>query len=98
MTALAVLLDSLAIVPTFIPDPDPQAPPGFEGPAGVIIGWMRWGGFAVAVIGIIIIGVKLMVNIRRGEAASELGGLGYVAIGVILIGAASALVSFLIGA
>lgn len=97
MSALALLTDTLAIVPTLVPDPDPEAPPGFEGAAATIIGWMRWGGLILAVIGIIIVAAKIMINIRRGEAAGELGGLGYIAIGVVLIGAASSLVGFLIG-
>ncbi len=98
MSLLSTALDFVAGLPLAIPDPDPTPPPGFEGPVGLIIGMLRWGGLAMAVIGIIIIAARLTINIRRGEAAHELGGLGYVALAVILIGAAAALVGFIAGA
>lgn len=98
MSLLASALDVVTSVPLGIPDPDPITPPGFEGPAGLIIGMLRWGGLTLAVIGIIIIAARMTINIRRGEAAHEVGGLGYVALAVILIGAAAALVGFIAGA
>ena len=58
---------------------------------------MKWIGLIVAVLGVIIIGAKLAINVRRGEAAGELGGLLYVGLGCILIGAAVSLVGFLSG-
>ena len=98
MSLLAHALDLIHVVPTVdIPNPDPVAPPGFEGPVGVIIGMAKWGGLALAVLGIIIIGAKLTITVRRGEAAGELGQLLYVALGCILIGAASSLIGFLVG-
>lgn len=98
MSLLTSALDVVTSLPLDIPDPDPVVPPGFEGPTGLIIGMLRWGGLALAVVGIIIIAARMTINIRRGEAAHEVGGLGYVALAVILIGAASALVGFIAGA
>lgn len=95
MSLFALVVETLSAVSATIPDPAPVAPPGFEGPAAVILGWLKWGGLALAVAGIMIIGAKLAINIRRGEAASELGQLLYVALGCILIGAAASLVGFL---
>lgn len=98
MSLLASVLDTLSTLPLDIPDPDPAPPPGFEGPVGILFGWLKWGGLAVAVAGVMIIGGKMAINIRRGEAAGELGQLLFVALGCILIGAAASLVGFLSGA
>ncbi|MGE3194630.1 MAG: hypothetical protein AB7K08_14320 [Microbacteriaceae bacterium] len=98
MSLLATAVDVLTIVPTLIPDPDPVAPPGAEGPVAVILGWAKWLGLIAAVIGIIIIAVKIAINVRRGEAAGELGGLLYIAIACILVGSAVSLVGFISGA
>ncbi len=97
MSALALLVDTLTIVPT-LPDPDPSAPPGFEGPAALIISWMRWGGLVVAIVGVIIVAIKLFINSRRGEAAFELGSLGFIALGVVLIGVATSVIGFIAAA
>lgn len=97
MSLLAQALDLMAIVPMAIPDPDPVTPPGFEGPVSLIIGMLRWGGLALAVAGIIIVGARLTINIRRGEAAHEIGMLGAIGLGIMLIGAAAAIVGFISG-
>lgn len=97
MSLLASVLDTLATIPLAIPDPDPAPPPGFEGPVGILLSWLKWGGLAIAVAGVMIIGGKMAINIRRGEAAGELGQLLFVALGCILIGAAASLVGFITG-
>ena len=97
MSFITSALDVLSSIPLAIPDPDPAPPPGFEGPIGVLFSWLKWGGLAVAVAGVMIIGAKMAINIRRGEAAGELGQLLFVALGCILIGAAASLVGFLSG-
>ncbi len=97
MSLIAHVLELITSIPVAIPDPDPVAPPGFEGPIGVILGWVKWLGLIVAVLGVIIIGGKMAINVRRGEAAGELGQLLYVGLGCILIGAAVSLVGFLSG-
>lgn len=97
MSLLVHSVDLINSVPLGIPDPGPVAPPGFAGPVGIIMGWAKWVGLIVAVLGVIIIGAKLAINVRRGEAAGELGGLLYVGLGCILIGAAASLVGFLSG-
>ena len=73
MSLLAHSFDLINSLPTDIPDPGPVAPPGFAGPVAVIMGWVKWVGLIVAVLGVIIIGAKLAINVRRGEAAGELG-------------------------
>lgn len=98
MSLIATALDVLSSVPLDIPDPDPAPPPGAEGPVTVILGWAKWVALIVAVIGVIIIAAKIAINIRRGEAAGELGGLLYIAVACILVGSAVSLVGFLSGA
>ena len=68
MSLLAHSFDLINSLPTDIPDPGPVAPPGFAGPVAVIMGWVKWVGLIVAVLGVIIIGAKLAINVRRGEA------------------------------
>lgn len=97
MSLIAATAEVLVSLPLAIPDPDPVPPPGFEGPVGVILSWVKWLGLIVAVLGIVIIGGKMAINVRRGEAAGELGQLLYVGLGCILIGAAVSLVGFLSG-
>ena len=97
MSLLAHSFDLINSLPADIPDPGPVAPPGFAGPVAVIMGWVKWVGLVVAVLGVIIIGGKLAINVRRGEAAGELGGLLYVGLGCILIGAAASIVGFISG-
>ena len=97
MSLLASVLDTLSTFPLDIPDPDPVAPPGFEGPVGTILSWLKWGGLALAVGGLMIVGGMMAINQRRGEAAGELGLLGKILIGVIIIGAAASIVGFLSG-
>ncbi|MEO5536055.1 MAG: hypothetical protein ABIR17_13100 [Pseudolysinimonas sp.] len=98
MSLLVTALDVLTNVPTGIPDPEPVAPPGAEGPVAVLLSWAKWLGLIAAVVGIIIIAIKIAINVRRGEAAGELGGLLYIAIACILVGSAVSLVGFISGA
>ena len=97
MSLLAHSLDFINSLPLALPNPPPAPPPGFEGPVGVILGWVKWVALIVAVLGVIIIGGKMAINVRRGEAAGELGGLLYVGVGCILIGTAVSLVGFISG-
>jgi hypothetical protein len=98
MSLIATALDVLSSVPLDIPDPDPAPPPGAQGPVTVLLAWAKWVALIVAVIGVIMIAAKVAINIRRGEAAGELGGLLYVAVACILVGSAVSLVGFLSGA
>jgi len=41
MSLIAHSFDLLNSVPFAIPDPGPVAPPGFEGPVGIILGWVK---------------------------------------------------------
>ncbi|MBX3196232.1 MAG: hypothetical protein KF727_14175 [Microbacteriaceae bacterium] len=98
MTVLMTLLDIAGNLPTLIPDPDPEAPPGVEGPFALIIGWGKWIALALAVLGIIVVAVTLMFNSRRGEAGRELGNLGWIIAAIILASGAVSFVGFILDA
>ena len=79
-----------------IPDPAPAAPPGVEGKATTVLSWIRWAGLAACVVGLFVAGAQMALNHRRGmggaEAASQ---VGWVAIALVVIGAAGANVAAL---
>jgi H+/gluconate symporter-like permease len=58
MSLLAHSFDFINSLPLALPNPPPAPPPGFEGPVGVILGWVKWVALIVAVLGVIIIGGK----------------------------------------
>ncbi|MCM3908066.1 TrbC/VirB2 family protein [Trueperella bernardiae] len=73
---------------------DPAQPPGTEG-IQTIIGWLAWIATALGVVGIIIVGVTMFFQNRRGEGGEAAGKLGWVLAGLVLITAASAIVGAL---
>ena len=79
-----------------LPDPDPVAPPGFEGVA-TILSWAKWVGLIAAILALIAVAVMFMFNSRRGEGGEHLTTFVAILIGVMIIGAATALVGFLSG-
>ena len=79
-----------------IPDPDPQAPPGFEA-IGTILAWAKWAGLIAAVLALIAVAVLFMFNSRRGEGGEHVKTFVNILIGVMIIGAAVSLVGFISG-
>jgi len=79
-----------------VPDPAPAAPPGVEGKATTVLGWIKWASLAACVAGLFVAGAQMALNHRRGmggaEAASQ---VGWVAIALVVIGAAGAIVAAL---
>ena len=73
---------------------DPAQPPGTEG-IQTIIGWFAWIATALGVVGIIIVGITMFFQNRRGEGGEAAGKLGWVLAGLVLITAASAIVGVL---
>lgn|SRR5690625_4148966 len=81
-----------------IPDPGSgEAPPG-SGAILTILGWLRWIAGAIAVGAVIAVGILFMIRQRRGEASDAAGSLVTVLIGIILIGSAVSVVSFVVTA
>jgi hypothetical protein len=97
MSALAELAVVATEIAYALPDPDPVAPPGFEG-VTTILGWAKWAGLIVAILALIALGATFAINNRRGEGAEHLKWLVGILVGVLIIGAATAIVGFLSGA
>lgn len=87
-------MDMAAAFPGQIPNPDPIAPPGSE-KFVTIMGWLKWVALALAVVAIIVAGVMMGFNSRRGEGSEHAGRLGMIFGGVILISSATAIIGFI---
>jgi hypothetical protein len=77
-----------------VPNPDAKRPPGAEGLI-TILSWAKWVGLGMCVLGLIIVGALMAVQSRTGEGGQLTGKVGNVLGGVVIIGAAGALVGFL---
>lgn len=77
------------------PDPKPAAPPGFSEKVDLFLSWLRWGGLAAGVGGLIACGIMMIVGQRNRHALSADGAAGvpWVLAGVSLVVTASTLVS-----
>lgn len=73
---------------------DPTQPPGTGG-IQTIIGWVAWVATALGVVGIIVVGITMLFQNRRGEGGEAAGKLGWVLAGLVVITAASAIVGAL---
>jgi len=81
-----------------IPNPTPIAPPGSEG-LTLILGWAAWIIFGVAVLAIIIVAGKMMIDNNRGRGGGEAAsGLVWVLIGCIIAAVASGIIGAVVGA
>ena len=100
MSVLALTSDLITAAGSFrtvVPDPGPGGmPPGFEA-FTTVMGWAKWVGLGVAVVGLIILGVTMTVSARRGEGGEIGGWLGRLLVGVIIVSAAFTIVGFLMG-
>ncbi len=75
-----------------VPDPGGgTAPPGSEGLV-TILGWAAWIALAIGVLGVIIAGITMMIQVRRGEGGEGLARLGWTLAGCIVVVGASGLV------
>lgn len=78
-----------------IPNPGKGSQPPGGDKVLTILKWIAWLCFATCVIGVMIAGAKMAINVRRGEGAQDAAGLGWVLAGCIIIGSASGLVGAL---
>lgn len=92
---LDTVSQSLAMAPTFIEDVDTQAPPGLETGFTTVLAWAKWIALTICVLGLIIAGALMAIQSRRGEGGEHMSKIGMVLAGVIIISAATSLVSFL---
>ena len=83
-----------ASVPPSVPDPAPQAPPGFSGPTDTVLGWGKWGVLACGVAGLLLCGGKMAIGHRNRSATAAEGAasIPYVLLGLSLASASAVIV------
>ena len=74
---------------------DGSTPVTVGGSEGIlqVLGWMKWVCFSIAVIALMIAGVRFAINARNGFTAREAGHIGMVLAAVVAISASAGLVS-----
>jgi len=92
MQVLALVSDVMAVVP----NPRPVAPPGMAGPAGRMLGWLKWVGLVSGVVGLGMCAIMMILGRRnRSNMAVDgasgipwvLGGLSLMTLSAGLVGA-----------
>lgn len=96
-TLAAHTLTTIGHAMNALPDPKPAAPPGFDGVIQ-ILAWAKWAGLIAAILALIAVAVMFMFNSRRGESGEHIKTFVGILVGVMIIGAAAALVGFISGA
>ncbi len=89
--------DTAVHIAGVIPDPDPVQPPGTEG-VTTILSWLKWIGYVVVGGAIIVGGILIAVNFRRGEGQDAITKIIWPMAGAIVIGGGAALIGILAGA
>lgn len=96
MSILATFYTLAAVVLANIPDPDPVQPPGTEG-FTTVISWIKWGGYTLAAVALIFVAIRMLFRARAGEGQELIGQLGWIFIGVIIIGGGVGIIAQLMG-
>jgi hypothetical protein len=79
-----------------IPNPVSKTPPGgLDKKILDLLGYLLWGATAACVVGVIFVGARMALAHRGGNDAN-VGQLGWVLLGCILVGTASGIVNALI--
>ncbi len=74
-----------------IPDPTPVVPPEAGGLL-TILNWASGIGLVLGVLGVIIVGIGMVIQLQRGEGGQALAKLGWVLLGCIIITSAAGIV------
>lgn len=77
-------------------DPNPAAPPGVEDKVNKLLGFLKFGGIVVAVIGLIMIGASWMISHRNGDGDEKTQRLLWWGAGAIMIGSAVSIAGWVI--
>lgn len=74
-----------------IPNPTPVVP---EEAAGLltVLNWAAGIGLVLGVLGVIIVGITMVIQLNRGEGGQSIAKLGWVLMGCIIITGASGIV------
>ena len=74
-----------------IPNPTPTVPPQAGGLL-TILNWASGIGLVLGVLGVIIVGIGMVIQLQRGEGAQAIAKLVWVLLGCIIITGASGIV------
>lgn len=86
MTAIAT-----AITTSVIPNPTPVVP-AEAGGLLTVLNWASGIGLVLGVLGVIIVGITMVIQLQRGEGGQSLAKLGWVLLGCIIITGAAGIV------
>jgi hypothetical protein len=82
-----------------VPNPDPIAPPGMQGPAEMLLGWMKWVGILAGLVGFGLCALMMILGRRNRStmAVDGASGIPWVLGGLSLITLSSGLVAAVLG-
>jgi hypothetical protein len=80
-----------ALAASVIPTPTPTVP-AEAGGLLLVLNWASGIGLVLGVLGVIIVGIGMVIQLRRGEGGESIGKLGWVLAGCIIITGASGIV------
>lgn len=84
---------AIAAVPTAVAVPNP--PPGLDELAGTVLGWLKWGALAAAVVAMVICAGMIVIGRRQRSGLAQegmigsawvLGGLTLASLAAVLVG------------
>ena len=80
-----------AISTSTIPNPTPVVP-AEAGGLLTVLNWASGIGLVLGVLGVIIVGIGMVIQLRRGEGGESIAKLGWVLMGCIIITGSSGIV------
>ena len=80
-----------AISTSTIPDPTPVVP-AEAGGLLTVLNWASGIGLVLGVLGVIVVGIGMVIQLRRGEGGESIAKLGWVLMGCIIITGSSGIV------
>ena len=80
-----------ALVTSVIPNPTPTVPEEAKGLL-TVLNWASGIGLVLGVLGVIIVGITMVIQLQRGEGGQSIAKLGWVLLGCIIITGAAGIV------
>ena len=81
-----------SLAASVIPNPKPVVPPEAKGLL-TVLNWASGIGLVLGVLGVIIVGITMVIQLQRGEGGQSIAKLGWVLLGCIIITGASGIVT-----